>query len=173
MANLEDLLEALGKVATGVNAEKHSPLSQSKIDTGYDGEDDDDQDEDVDKEEGEDDEEEGDDDFRNPRPVMQLKVTDSLNCFDKEEFNVRQLRLLRKRTTDINRQLELDRQLKLEKEKLLQASLKLREINMTAAERKARDEEIQRGRLLFSRIIPELSPNWREEATRAFRNKKL
>ena len=81
---------------------------------------------------------------------------------------------LRKRTNDIRFQLELDKQLKLEEEKLLRASMELREANMTSAARKARDEEVHRGQLLLSPVVcRELSPDWRADATAEFRNRKL
>jgi hypothetical protein len=81
---------------------------------------------------------------------------------------------LRKRTNDIRFQLELDKQLKLEEEKLLRASMELREANMTSAARKARDEEVHRGQLLLSPVVcREWSPDWRADATAEFRNRKL
>jgi len=80
---------------------------------------------------------------------------------------------LRKSTAEVRFQLELDHQLETESKKNLEATMKLRESRLTPAERKARAEETSRGRKLYSRIIPELAENWREEATAAFKNKKL
>jgi hypothetical protein len=101
--------------------------------------------------------------------ALHPKITDEA----KNEQKISMLCQLRKRTADIHYQLELDRQLTLEKDRLLQASMKLREANLTSLEGKARSEEIRRGQILFSKVIPGLSPNWREEATLAFKNKRL
>lgn len=80
-----------------------------------------------------------------------------------EDQKISRICNLRKRTNDIRFQLELDKQLKLEEEKLLKASVELREANMTSAERKARAEEVRRGQILFSRLVPENHPDWRQQ----------
>ena len=63
--------------------------------------------------------------------------------------------------------------LQIAQEQLTRANLALMQASRTPQERKEQEEETLRGRILFSKIIPELSPTWREEATLAFRNKKL
>jgi hypothetical protein len=90
-----------------------------------------------------------------------------------EDQKIRQLSNLRKQTAEAKFQLELDKQLETESKRCLAATMKLRESRLTAAERKARDEETRRGQILFSRLIPELSPSWREDASRAFKEKRL
>ena len=69
---------------------------------------------------------------------------------------------LRKRTDDLRFQLELRQQLKLEQEPFLKESIKLREANRTPGERKAQAEEIRRGQIFFSGVVPENHPDWRE-----------
>ena len=90
-----------------------------------------------------------------------------------EEQKLDRLVNLRKKTAEARFQLELDHQLETESKKNLEAMMKLRESRLTAEERKARDEETRRGQILLSRVIPELSPSWREDATRAFKEKRL
>src|ERR1700719_1829041 len=57
---------------------------------------------------------------------------------------------LRKKTKEIQFQLELDRQLKIESQRNVEATMKLRESRLTPAERKEREEETRRGQILFS-----------------------
>lgn len=83
------------------------------------------------------------------------------------------LHRLRARTAEIKEELDLRAQVAHELEQFCKAQRALREKNRTVAERKAYDAEIQRGQLLFSKLIPELSPNWREEATLHFKNRKV
>jgi hypothetical protein len=90
-----------------------------------------------------------------------------------EDQKIRQISNLRKNTAEVRFQLELDRQLETESKKHLEATIRLRESRLTPAERKARAEEARRGRKLYSRIIPEVSEDWRDDATAAFKNKKL
>jgi hypothetical protein len=85
----------------------------------------------------------------------------------------KQLSQLRLQTAEVERELDLRKEVEAESQRNLEARMKLREANLTPTERKEREEETLRGRILFSKIIPELSPSWREEATLAFRNKKL
>jgi hypothetical protein len=90
-----------------------------------------------------------------------------------EEQKISRICTLRKQAAEARFQLELDQQLETESTKCLEATMKLRESRLTPAERKAGAEETRRGQILFAKLIPELSPSWREEATAAFRNKKL
>jgi|ERR1700688_1789262 hypothetical protein len=90
-----------------------------------------------------------------------------------EEQKLDRLVNLRKKTAEIQFQLELDRQLETESKKNLEATMKLRESRLTPAERKAREAETLRGQILFSKLIPELSPTWRQQASESFRNRKL
>jgi hypothetical protein len=46
-------------------------------------------------------------------------------------------------------------------------------MNLTAEERRLRAEETRRGQILFSRVIPELHPDWRIHAAAEFNAKKL
>lgn len=91
----------------------------------------------------------------------------------KSDQVIKRICQLQQKTGDIYYQLELDRRLKAAQERFLQASMQLRDANLSAEERRLRAAETSRGRALFSKIIPELSETWREEATLAFKNKKL
>ncbi len=80
---------------------------------------------------------------------------------------------LRKKTKEVESQLELDRQLETESKKNLEATMKLRESRLTAQERRLKAAEIRRGQILYSRVIPELHPDWRQQAQEEFLAKKL
>ncbi len=80
---------------------------------------------------------------------------------------------LEQETKDIRLELAVRQGLKRASDQYAKAALALREANLTWEEKQARDSEIRRGQILFSRIVPENSPTWREDATAAFRNKKL
>lgn len=91
----------------------------------------------------------------------------------KVDAAISMIRLLQRKKQDIYAELGMRQRLQLEHASCMRAVMELREANLTAAERRERDEETDRGRRLYSRIIPELSPSWREEAASAFKNKKL
>jgi hypothetical protein len=73
----------------------------------------------------------------------------------------RKLRELRAKTNAIEYELDLRHRVELESQRHLKATMALREANMTVAEKQARAEETRRGQILFSRIVPENSPDWR------------
>src|ERR1700730_16946064 len=78
---------------------------------------------------------------------------------------------LKDKTDEIRMELEVGKRLKAQEKKYLKAAMELREARLTPAERKAREAETLRGQRLFARVIPELSPTWREDATAAFKAK--
>ena len=73
------------------------------------------------------------------------------------------IRHLRKKTSDLRCELDLRRRLKAEQDRYQLAAAELREANLTAEERRLRVEEIRRGQILFSRIVPENHPDWRSQ----------
>jgi hypothetical protein len=76
---------------------------------------------------------------------------------------MRQLRDLRAKTNAIEWELDLRRCVEQEGQRHLKATMALREANMTVAEKQARAEETRRGQILLSRIVPENSPDWRQQ----------
>jgi len=89
------------------------------------------------------------------------------------EQSRKKLRQLRARTAEIEDELELRAQVAHEQERFCKAERALREKNRTLAERKAQEEEIRRGQILFSRVCPENHPDWRAQATAEFQNARL
>jgi hypothetical protein len=75
----------------------------------------------------------------------------------------RKLRELRAKTNAIEHELDLRHRVELESQRHLKATMALREANLTVAEKQARAEETRRGQILFSRIVPENHPDWREQ----------
>jgi hypothetical protein len=84
-----------------------------------------------------------------------------------------QVRDLRSQSEDIYEEIYQRKLLQIAQEQLTRANMALMQARQTPQERKEMEEETLRGRILFSKVIPELSPSWREEATLAFKNKKL
>jgi len=80
---------------------------------------------------------------------------------------------LREKKKAIYVELEMRHRLKAEQASYMRAALELREANLTAADRKVRAEETRRGQILFSRVCPELHPEWRQHAQEQFLAKKL
>ena len=60
-------------------------------------------------------------------------------------------------------ELEAIRQAEVESERHLATTMKLRAANRTPAEKKAYDAEIERGQILFSRVVAEAHPDWRQQ----------
>jgi hypothetical protein len=75
----------------------------------------------------------------------------------------RQLWDLRAKTNSINIELDLRRCVEQEGQRHLKATMALREANMTVAEKQARAEDTRRRQILFSRIVSENSPDWRQQ----------
>jgi hypothetical protein len=84
-----------------------------------------------------------------------------------------QVRNLRSQSENIYEELYQRKLLQIAQEQLTRANLALLELNRTPAERAARDQDIHDFQVRYSRLVPEASPDWREEATLAFKNKKL
>ena len=91
----------------------------------------------------------------------------------REEQKRSRLLRLQKETNEILDELELDKQVETESRRYLEAHLRQRKANQTVAEKKAQAEETRRGQILFSRVVAEKHPRWREDASEAFRNEKL
>jgi hypothetical protein len=85
----------------------------------------------------------------------------------------KQLSQLRANTAEIERELDLRKEVESESRRNLEARMKLLEANRSPEEKKAQAEEIRRGQILFSRIVPENHPDWRAQATAEFLAKKL
>jgi hypothetical protein len=83
------------------------------------------------------------------------------------------IRNLQHRTFNINMELQAKRELAVEQERYVQATMELKEMNLTSAERKALKLEIERGQIIFSKLCPELHPDWRIAAQAAFDRKKI
>jgi hypothetical protein len=87
--------------------------------------------------------------------------------------NNAKIRHLRSKTQEMEYELDTNRRLEAETKKNFAATMKLRESRLTAAERRLRAVETRRGQLLYSRVIPELHPDWRRQAQEEFFAKKL
>ena len=176
MADLNDLLAALAKVA--------SP---------YDGEDEDD---DLDREVGEDADGADEDDFSRRQPaVMRLaKATDrvkslntvhgkdgvklcnlhkSLKPITKAEANIKKISELRQKTDAARFELETNKQLAEQTKLYEDARLALYRSNLTPAQKWEQEQDAYRMGMWASQYCAEASPNWREEAQAAFNAKNL
>ena len=67
--------------------------------------------------------------------------------------------------------LAVQQQLEMEMNRFVKASLDLQEANLSVQERQLRDADIRRQQMLFSKVCAEASPNWREDASAAFKAK--
>ena len=83
----------------------------------------------------------------------------------------RELRRLESQTATLKAELRVREQLKTAYQRHAELSLQLKEANMTLDERQERDAEIDRMQILFSRVCPEASPSWRQEANLAFKSR--
>ena len=101
------------------------------------------------------------------RQVMQSKP------LSKTEANISTAAQLRRKTLDMQRELESNRQLAAETKRHQEAALALYRSNSTPAGKKRDDEDMQRIAVHYSSLCAEASPTWREEASIAFRNRKL
>jgi hypothetical protein len=90
-----------------------------------------------------------------------VKRDDALYAAD-----TKKLRSLKAQTASKRKHLEVKKQLESEWNSLIKATLALDEENMSPEEREAKDAEIDRMRRVFSRVCPEASPEWRENAER-------
>ncbi len=86
---------------------------------------------------------------------------------------VSMMRHLRKKTSDIHVELEMRRRLKAEQERYQEAAAELREANLTAEERGCEPKNVARPNPVLPNLTGADRPSWREEATLAFKNKKL
>ena len=75
----------------------------------------------------------------------------------------RKLGELRAKTNAIEGELDLRHRVELQSQRHLKATMALREANLTVVEKQARAEETGRGQILFSRIVSENHPDWREQ----------
>jgi hypothetical protein len=89
----------------------------------------------------------------------------------RHQADIRQLRNLRAQTSALKDELKVRHELEAEWKRLIEVSLQLQEENMTSEERRLRDAEIDRMRRVFSRVCPEASPDWREDAERKFQSR--
>lgn len=80
---------------------------------------------------------------------------------------------LERQTQNVRRELAVRDSLQKASEQYAKAAMELREANLTFEERQAKDAEIRRGQIAFSRIVPENHPDWREEASATFKARKL
>jgi hypothetical protein len=89
----------------------------------------------------------------NPTVTLDLKVDQAISM----------IAHLRQKKDDIYAELEMRHQLKYEQASYMRALMELREANLTAEEREARAEETRRGQILYSKVCPELHPDWRQQ----------
>jgi hypothetical protein len=99
--------------------------------------------------------------------AVQLKRTPEAKAFEQRKH----LRQLRARTAAIQNELKLKRDLEAETKRLVKAAMELQEATMTTDQRQERGAQVERMQILFSRVCPEASPLWREDADLAFRSR--
>jgi hypothetical protein len=80
---------------------------------------------------------------------------------------------LREKTSKINFELETGKQLAAETKKYQEATVALYLANLTPEEKREHGEDMRRIAEQYSVIYPEASPDWREQATAEFQNKRL
>jgi hypothetical protein len=80
---------------------------------------------------------------------------------------------LREKKRSIYVELEMRHRLKAEQASYMRAASELREANLSAEERRLREVETRRGQILYSKVCPELHPDWRQHAQEEFLAKKL
>jgi hypothetical protein len=91
----------------------------------------------------------------------------------KSEQDRKKLSQLRIETATIERELDLRKEVEVESKRNREARMKLYEADLTAEEKRERDEDIHRMQVYASLFCKEASPDWREQATAEFRSKKL
>jgi hypothetical protein len=91
----------------------------------------------------------------------------------KAQDNINKAVSLRKRTYEINCELATQEMLATEEKRYQAANLALHRRNMTNSEKLEQDELTYSMGVYYSAICPEISPSWREDATAAFKNRKL
>lgn len=91
----------------------------------------------------------------------------------KAQDNINKAVSLRKRTYELNRELATQEMLATEEKRYQDANLALHRRNMTNSEKLEQDELTYSMGVYYSAICAEISPSWRENATAAFRNRKL
>jgi hypothetical protein len=90
----------------------------------------------------------------------------------KQEQDRNRLAQLKKKTAQIQDELELDRQLKLQEKRYVEARMLQRKANLTVAEKQAEAEKTRQFQISLSRTVsPEYHPDWRQIAAEEFRSK--
>lgn len=99
----------------------------------------------------------------NPTVTLDMKADQAISM----------IRLLREKKDDIYAELGMRHSLQLEHASYMRAVMELREANLTTEERQARDEDIRKGQILYSKVCPELHPDWRQLAQEEFNKKRI
>jgi hypothetical protein len=199
--DLDDLLAALNSVAAESDPDDdtdHDANDDLVNDDSRDPNDNDDRDDSWDREQGEDNEQddgtdEDDGDYASRRSVMLLEKLNSearwtldrsvaqriahskqpAQPISKTDQNMSSIAGLREKTSQINFEMETGKLLAVETKKYQEASLALYLSNLTPEQKREHDEDMRRMQEHYSGICEEVSPDWREQATAAFRNKRL
>jgi hypothetical protein len=191
--DLDDLLDKLNEVAADSDADDDDDRDPDDDDS-RDPNDDDwnrEQGEDGEQDDGTDDD---DGDYSGRRSVMLLeKLNSDADCwtldrsiaqriakatqpkkpFSKADQNMNKISALRQKTSKINFEMETHKLLATATKDHQEASVACYLTNLTPAERREHDEEMRRMAHYYSGICEEVSPDWREQATAAFRSKRV
>jgi hypothetical protein len=183
-SDLSDLLAALREVAANADPDSDFDPNDDNSDTPEDEIPDD---ADLDGEEGEEDDT---DDFSKPKRTNAIMLLSRIEADDRQSRNKqrvaaiiksqdnsqedrKRINTIRSKTASIHSKLALKREWEAESAKYLAASMELRTAQLTNADKKAQAEETRRGQILYSRLAPELHPEWREHAQAEFSRRKL
>ena len=185
--DLDDLLDRLNKVAADSNHDDDADINPDEDSDERD-------DREVDDEVGEDHDGFDEDDFSRPKVlnriiILQRKLDEDAVTYSrrkqsvtyksvsqdesKTQLNLSKIAKLRSRTADINDELATNKQLEQATKLNQQARAALYLANLTPEQKREHDEDVQRMAQHYSAICPEASPMWREDATAAFRNRRL
>jgi hypothetical protein len=91
----------------------------------------------------------------------------------KADTNINKICQLRSRTKEMRFELESNKQVELETKRNQEAAIALYRSNLTPAEKKENYLHMQKMAVPYSSLCAEVSPTWRDEASIAFRNRKL
>jgi hypothetical protein len=101
------------------------------------------------------------------------KAKQPKKSMSKADQNMNKISALRVKTCKINFELKTGKLLAAEKKLYQESSVALYLAKLTPEEKRERDEDMRRIAAHYAAICPEASPVWREDATAAFRNKRL
>jgi hypothetical protein len=85
--------------------------------------------------------------------------------------NRKRLKEMKLATVAMQEEIKVKKELEKESTLHAKAAMALREANRTPEQRRERDAETGRMRMLFSRVCPEAAENWREQANLEFQSR--